>query len=244
MICRNCNYILTGSEQFCPHCATPVSKKDNENEASALPPAIFTSDKLRDTDEIKQPSNRIFMSPEQESTEQDVSKGKKRLVLVSLTLLLVFLCTCAFFLAKKLDIAPVLSSLIPDTSQADVSQTESRLVTTKVSELSENYGLLPADISYKPTNCFVSSASSLPMRKGPDDTYAQITTIRVGQQLQIIGGSLLTDKWLYIYHPEEDLYGWAKAAFLSSAESLEESTESQEQTDERESDATEETTTE
>lgn len=225
MICRSCNYILTGSELFCPHCATPVSKKADEADTASLPPPIFTSDKPRDTDEIKQPSNRIFMSTDQTDTEEEIPKSKKSFVLVSLTLLLVFLCGCAFFLAKKLDIAPVLSSLAPETTQTAPSAEDTALVTTKFSELDENYGLLPADISYKPTNCFVSSASSLPLKKGPDDTYAQITTIKVGQQLQIIGGSLLTDKWLYIYHPEEDLYGWAKAAFLSSADSLEEADE-------------------
>ena len=223
MICRNCNYILTGNEQFCPHCATPVTKKDTDDSA-ALPPPIFSSDKHRDNDEINHPSNKIFHSPEH-ADEEDTPKSKKGAVLISLTLLLVFLCGCAVFLAEKLDISPVISSLISDSTKDDVTQSEEALITTRLSELDDNYGVVPADISYKPRGCFIGSSSSVPMRKGPDDAYAQITTLKVGQALQIIGGSMLTDKWLYIYHPEADCYGWVKAAFLSSADSLEESSE-------------------
>ena len=74
MICRNCNYILSGNEQFCPNCGFSL----NNTADQSRPPSIFTSEKDRDNDEIKQPANRIFLSPDENiSYEEGSKKGKK-----------------------------------------------------------------------------------------------------------------------------------------------------------------------
>ena len=233
MICRNCNYILSGSEQFCPHCGAslPVNTKEaHEQVHKASPPDIFTSEKSRDTDEIKQPSNRIFLPADETPGEYETSssgKGKKATVIVSLCLLLVFLCTAAFFITQKLDISPVLSALAPTEEL-----TTSAPATTQTAILPENFGIIAPDISYKPLNCYLTSKVAIPLKKGPDDVYATVARINAGEQLQIIGGCLLDEQWMYIYYPTKNCYGWIESAFLTPVQNLEEVTLNEEAVDE------------
>ena len=55
----------------------------------------------------------------------------------------------------------------------------------------------------------------LSLRKGPSDAYGLIRSLEAGTQLQITGGTAVTDSWIYVYVPSEDCYGWVNAAFVS-----------------------------
>lgn len=230
MICRNCNYILNGNEQFCPHCGFSL----NNAADTAKPPSIFTSEKSRDDDEIKQPANRIFLSPDENLPyEENTKKGKKAAVLISLSLLLVLLCSCAVFLSKKLDISPVISSLLPSESTTKQEETTKALVSAVTGKLEENFGILEPEILYKPINCHIATNTIIPVRKGPGDYYGQSTVIDAGQQVQVVGGDVAQKDWVYIFIPSADCYGWIKGAYLTQSDALEESTTVvEEQTDE------------
>lgn len=222
MICRNCNYILSGNEQFCPHCGFSLNNTADQSK----PPSIFTSEKGHDNDEIKQPANRIFLSPDENPPyEESTGKGRKTAVIVSLSLLLILLCSCAVFAFQKLDISPVISSFFPDESTTAQEETTTEAPVSAVTgRLEKNFGIITPEILYKPTNCHTVSNNIIPVRKGPGDHYGQTAVIDMAQQVQIIGGSVANKDWVYIFLPSSDCYGWIKGAYLTQSDSLEEST--------------------
>ena len=225
MICRNCNYILGGNEQFCPHCGFSTSMSAQTDPDTTKPPSIFSAEKEID-DETKQTANKIFLSADDSNIyEEPIKKGKKTAVIIALSLLLLVLCTCAFFISRKLDIAPALSALLPgeSTTQQAPTTTEA-LVSAVTGSLEESFGVIAPEILYKPVNCHIVSNTIIPIRKGPGDFYGQTTVIDAGQQVQIIGGDVAQKDWAYIFIPSIDCYGWIKGAYLTQSDSLDEIT--------------------
>ncbi len=226
MICRNCNYILSGSEQFCPNCGNSLqqSTDNTPNSSQALKPPIFTSEKIWNENEVNNNQNKIFMqSDEPDYPETKSGKGKKTVVILSLLILLAVLCSTAFFMFEKIDISPVISAIIPSKeSQSETQQsTIPALVTTATSQVNKNFGVISPEIIYKPVNCYISGNAPLQLKKGPDNAYGLVVNLTVGQQVQIIGGSVLSNDWYYVYLPAEDCYGWINGAYLSESETIE-----------------------
>lgn len=224
MICRNCKFSLQGSEKFCPNCGAPLSEKTNDvsnNSSIPDPPRIFftpvkneeayinSSEELTDISSVSNPQ------PKKKKRARSVSKAPVALMLL---LLLVILTTALVVTAEKLDVAPVILQHL----KTDTVSTSSEPLHT---DYSESSGTISPDISYSPTLAYVSKNNSLSLRHGPDNSYGLIMTLKSGCNLQILGGTSLNQRWIYVYVPVYDCYGWLNASFITLGEVLEEATE-------------------
>ncbi len=215
MLCRNCNYILSGEEAFCPHCGQALKEKEiktNEDESSV---PLSTLPRAR-------VSSTIFDSEITDSEEEAVKsaptkRSRSAISLVSV-FVLILVITAVFTAVQYFDLAPAISSLI--ASAGTSSGLRETTTVPSESEISSNIGVIPPEISYKPTVFTVTSKGPLPLRKGPSDTYAQISAVPSGTLVQVTGGSLSSDIFVYAYIPSSDIYGWLSAAYLSESSAL------------------------
>lgn len=219
MLCRNCNYILSGTEDFCPHCGqatkTQEAETTQENEGISLNSANpHTANKGSSIFDIESAEN------EDEAPKKSKGKNKAAVTLVSM-LVFILIVIALFTAADYFDLAPAISSFI---SKQVTATDETKDTLTTQGELNGTEGMLPPQINYKPITCTVTSQKPLPLRKGPGDTYAPIGTVPYGTRLQITGGCNENDIWVYVYIPSEDAYGWLSASFLASEASLESTT--------------------
>lgn len=210
MLCRNCNYILSGEEAFCPHCGQAVKTQENENEA---PQKDVTFNITELPSPKKKPSIFDSESVEISTEEEEKSEGKKNkgAVAVISMFVLILVAVAVFTALQYFDLTPAIASFI---SEKTSSPDNTALVTTASAELSGSEGMVPPEINYKPAIHSVTSHKPLPLRKGPDDSYAPVGYVSQGTKLQITGGSLISDSWVYVYIPSEDIYGWLSASFL------------------------------
>lgn len=205
MTCRNCNNTLAGTEDFCPFCGTP----QKEIEIKAV-----TAEERYDTN--KPPEGSIFQSEPvyiyaEPPKEKKDTKTKVATVFVSV-FLLTLLAIGGLSLAQYFNLTPAFSALL----NTQPSQKESTLPeNTAESEFDSGIGVLAPDINLKSTLCTVTSEKGLPLRKGPDNTYAQSDTLKFGTSVQVTGKSLQNDMWVYVYVPSLDLYGWISASYIS-----------------------------
>lgn len=217
MNCKNCNNTLAGTEDYCPYCGTPQKFPDLN---------IQTSED-RGKDKIPQPKNTenpifqsepvyIYTEPPKEKKD---SKTKIAVSMVSIFLISLLLIG-VFSLAQYFNLTPAFSSLL-STLPSEEPDTKP-LETTTESEFDSSLGLVSPDISFKSTLCTVISENGLPLRKGPDNVYAQIDSISNGTSLQAIGKSLQNNLWVYVYVPSLDLYGWVSGSYISENSALRE----------------------
>lgn len=214
MLCPNCNNSLAGNESFCPHCGQAIKKQEEKNDKPAVNFKISESE--------EESSRSIFdteiISSDSENEQAKKSSPKRGLAvtLVSLfTLILVIIA--ALTAVEYFDLVPAISSL-------NLKQTTDTLVSATRSELDGSEGLLPPEINYKPLVCTVSSQKALPLRKGPNDSYALISSVKSGTRLQITGGCIENDMWVYVYVPSDDIYGWLNASYLTNESIIETTT--------------------
>ena len=224
MICRSCKFSLQGSEKFCPNCGAPLSETANDasNTSDTLPepPGIFftpvKSEEIRGsyTDAEKD----ISSSDKHGRRKQRQKSVSKAPVALMLLLLLVILTTALVVAAEHFDVAPAIMQYL----KSDTTTTYPEPIHT---DYKESNGTVSPDVSYSPTVAYVSQNNSLSLRHGPDNSYGLIMTLRSGCNLQILGGTSLNQRWIYVYVPYYDCYGWLNASFITLGEALEEVTE-------------------
>lgn len=226
MLCRNCNHILSGEEDFCPHCGVPQKLTD-----VSISTKEKSQEEKEEKDKHKEQNSSIFQSEPvyiytDPPKEKENGKSKGVIAFISLfvvTVLIIGIVT----LGEYFQLTPVFSSLF----HTQESTTEPlSLETTASSEYDSSLGLIPPDINFKSTLCTVMSEKGLTLRKGPDNTYAEIASVTFGTRLQLIGKSLQNDLWGYVYIPSLDLYGWLLCSYLTEYSELN-TTEITEQTE-------------
>lgn len=220
MTCKKCSYILYGSENYCPHCGEICKPEENPQPPiqEAEPKPIFISRESAFEDLASR--NRIF-DPEPPSEEVSVESRKKartkeksssRGIIAFLSILCVLLlCGAVYTAINHFDIAPAVADFLSqrETSPETTAPTES--------EFASSLGIILPQINYAPVNCIVSSSKSISLRKGPSESYGQISLIPSGREVQVIGGSAENESWVYVYIHSEDLYGWVNASFISGS---------------------------
>ncbi len=236
MICRKCSYILGGSENFCPNCAEPCTQKPQNEKAEdtrpPVPPSILfpAAESKEDTPESQ---HRIFRE-EQEMPPSDTKKHRKSRApaLLIVLLITVIVAVGGFTAAEYLGLAPAIMQYLEEGSAVNSDEVEESGTTADVTEFSENHGVVSPDINYRPEICYVATDSSLTVRKGPDNSYAPLEQLESGCQLQVIGGSAVSDMWVYTYVPSLDCYGWVASSFLSASDVIEPSSDEKDETKE------------
>ena len=225
MICRNCNHILTGDEDYCPHCGVPL-KLNTEDDSRDVKDDTDT----QEMPEVRPDSkNTIFdtepiyvYSTDEEGQRKSKKKPKKKVSGVAVTFLVVFFFTVlsvgVFVAAEYLGIVPAISLDLKKETTGLINTNTTEYVTA--GSYSDSDGIVSPDISYKPSLCFVSAEKGLSLRKGSDDRYAQIHILPHGKQVQVIGGSITKEDWVYVYVPDDDLYGWLCSSFLTSKQAF------------------------
>lgn len=226
MTCRNCNNTLVGTEDFCPYCGT----SQKEVEIKAVPAE-------EKNDSSKVPEGSIFQSEPvyiyaDSPKEKKDSKTRVATVMVSL-FFMTLLVIGGLSLARYFNLTPAFSSLLSTLPSQESTSPES----TSEAEFDSSLGLVPPDINFKSTLCTATSEKGLPMRKGPDNTYAQIDTLANGTLLQVTGKCLQNDLWVYVYVPSLDLYGWVQASYITDSSAIKEPDTSKAESDEPKSSA-------
>ena len=213
MICKNCNNNLSGTEDYCPFCGTPQKFPDlkvasaEESEKEHTPQATENS--------IFQ-SEPVYIYAEPPKTKKD-SKTKLATILVSI-FLLTLLVVGGFSLSQYFSLTPAFSSLF-STLPTETTITPT-LETTTETEFDNTIGLVSPDISFRSTLCVITSDEGLPLRKGPDNAFAQIDFLSKGTSLQAMGKSLNNNLWVYVYVPSSDVYGWVSGSYISQNSAL------------------------
>jgi hypothetical protein len=212
MTCKNCNNTLVGTEDFCPYCGT--SQKENEIKAIPIPEKADTPQSSEGSIFHSEPVY-IYTDPPKEKKD---AKTKIATVLVSVFLLSI-LVIGGLSLMQYFNLTPAFSALIStlpnrkeDTTYADTIE----------SEFDSSVGTVTPDINFKNTFCTVTSEKGLPLRKGPDNSYAQTELLSKDSLLQVTGKSLQNDMWVYVYVPSLDIYGWVSASYITHSASLKE----------------------
>lgn len=227
MICRKCSFILQGSEKFCPNCGEPCSQKPQnektEEPTTPTPPSILFSSQRESEAPETQP--KIFRDEPDEEAETVKSKKSKAPMLLIALLVIVVLSVGGVTAMEYFGLAPVIMQYLEtgNTVGEDADSTSEKgndNAETTEGEYSSDLGVISPDISFKPTVCYVSTDKSLPLRKGPDNSYAPLNTLQSGCPLQVIGASLTVDTWVYVYVPVLDCYGWLSSSFLSDETAL------------------------
>jgi len=222
MICRNCSFILQGSEKFCPNCGADCSLKQKTEKAEELqppaPPSIFFTSPNQQSQQ-SDTGHKIF-SEEDDDREEILRPKKSRAKPVLITLLLaVILLVGGFTAMEYFNLAPAIVNYLETGLTEPKSESDKTINSDKVeAEYPADKGILSPDISYKPAVCYVVSDSSLPLRKGPDEAYAPVVYLPSGSQVQVIGSSAVYENWVYAFFPPEEKYGWISASFLSDTE--------------------------
>ena len=228
MLCKNCNYILSGKENFCPNCASPVKAvkiPDPEEVKEETVPVhdekIISKEyifpKVKEDMPEKQPHMQIFSDAlEKEETESKHKKsyGGK----IMLLLFLICLLTAASF--AVIDYFDLTSSVF-SFAGSEIKQEEKE---TSESLFNHNSSIVKPDISYTPSAAYVMSGKGLTLRKGPDNAYAPIANLSDLTEVQVYGASALQGSWVYVYCSQTECYGWLDSSFLTSGVSVKETT--------------------
>lgn len=212
MNCHNCKNPLRGDEDFCPKCAAPLKFTDNDSAQKDQP----TQD------------NSIFQSePVYIYPEAPKEKPKPRFTLVFVSLFIItILGIGAFSLAQYFRQIPVFSQLFAITETTAPADT-----TTLLQETDNSIGTILPDINIKTVSYTVTAERGLSLRKGPDNAYATICNLTYGTSLHLVGKGLTSDLWVYVYVPDEDVYGWVAASYITESSMLTQSETEKEQPD-------------
>lgn len=200
MICKNCNYILSGSESFCPDCGTPCEKDRTYQKEQSTPQVIFTPE--------KETSSPIFAG-EPPTVEHREKKSRAGLYLV-VVLCAVILGTVAVSVTDMVDFTPAIAQLFSLPEEETTTEK-----TTDISEYDPLSGIVSPALSYKTTTGYISGETGQALRKGPDNSYGQIDVLSVGSEVHIVGSEKKNNEWVYVYAPEKDVYGWLSSSYIS-----------------------------
>lgn len=222
MLCKNCNYILTGKENFCPNCAAPLKEKSSSTE--------IKEEKSTETKEQEEIIRQEFIFPKKEDEKikaernvqifcepyekTDIQPDEKKKSYAGRIMLLLFL-TCAFTVGAfaVADYFDITSSVFSFIGTASTKQ-EEKITDTYNHESS----IVKPDVSYSAETAYVMSGSGLTLRKGPDKSYAPVARLSDLTAVQIYGGSLASESWVYVYCAEKESYGWLDGSFLAKQE--------------------------
>ncbi len=231
MNCKNCNYILTGKENFCPNCgtipesaSTPFPKIKEIREAPQKKPSAEKPKTLNEIlffdptdDKNDAPEEKYF--PETEAVQENfpipVPEIKEKNPIGKIFLLLFICCTLAvsaFGLADYFGILPRFKAYISTFSQKKPVTYES----TTTTAFSHSNTVVQPDTNCDMKTAYVFSGSGLPLRKGPSNSYAPLYNLTDLTMVQIFGSSLSCPEWIYVYCPEKDTYGWLNGSFVCS----------------------------
>lgn len=212
MQCRNCKNTLRGDEDFCPHCGIPqhltdISEKiesgseaDEEKESNTGKSSVFQNEPVY-----------IYTDPPKESAPK---KSKAAAVFVSL-FIITLLIIGGVTLTDYFGLVPAISDFF--ISDATTEPTEDE---PSYEESDTTLGVISPDINLRSHIYTVSSQSGLPLRKGPDNSYAAIDNIPYGTDVQLIGRNLQNSLWGYVYIPSLDYYGWLMCSYLTDGSKL------------------------
>ncbi len=236
MICRNCKFSLSGSEKYCPNCGAPLHEETNNSSSLQVSPPeapeiFFTpvNPEEKSTPEIFRTEKECEKQPPEPVTENTKARSSSKapvvLMLLLITAVLIVGITVA---AEKFNIAPSLMSYLNSAVKKSTETDATHLSYTPEESLipSPESGTVIPDINYASTEAYVAKINVLSLRKGPSDAYGLIRSLDAGTQLQITGGTAITDSWIYVYVPCEDCYGWVNASFISLYEYKEDLTSS------------------
>ena len=235
MLCKNCNYILTGKENFCPNCGEALEdramlfagrkdkrekqmeKEDGPKVPVSLEGMIFDeSEPLETVAESLEEKTQVT-----ETTEKNGKKSRKGTTAGKILVLIILCCTLAvtaFGLADYFGIRPELAGLVnsfsvkKQTTQGNVQR-----------DFIHGDTIVAPDREYRDQTAYVFSGEGLILRKGPANSFAPLHSLTDLTQVSILGGSLASPEWVYVYCAEKDSYGWVDGSFLCSdviAESL------------------------
>lgn len=220
MICKNCNYILSGSESFCPDCGTPCVKEREYSKEPEAPSVIFSPE--------KESSSPIFSDePARHLVPEKAEKKSRAGIYLAAVLCLVIIGTLAISLTGLVDFTPAIAALFPVSEEETVPDE-----TVKLSEYDPLADVISPNVNYKTTIAYITADRGQALRKGPDSNYGQLALLASGTIVHVSGTSNVNNEWVYVYVPEEDIYGWLSGAYLTS--SLEEMTEEEENSEEKE----------
>lgn len=236
MFCKKCSYILSGSESYCPSCGTPCEKVFDEKEAES-PASIFGTGQVK-----SQGGTEIFEDNMPYVKENKKEKKSKSGVAFAAVLILATVAAAAIVAADYLDISPAISTIFEKVSSA----VDKDSTTTTVSEYSSSAGTVTPSVVYDTTVAYNAKSDGQALRKGPDETYAEIQNVPYSTLVHILGASDSQALWVYVYIPEDDVYGWLMSSYLSDERPEEEfdETSEEETTAEESTETTTETTTE
>ncbi len=222
MICRNCSFILQGSEKFCPNCGADCSLKQKTEKTEELQPPVPPSIFFTSPNQQAQPSDtghKIFA--EEDEDREEIPRPKKsraKPVLIAL-LTAVILLVGGFTAMEYFNLAPAIVNYLETGLTEPQSESDKTINSDKVEEIyPSDKGTIPPDINYKPALCYIATDSSLPLRKGPDESYAPVHYLPSGSQVQVMGSSAVHETWVYAFFPAEEKYGWISASFLCDTE--------------------------
>lgn len=225
MLCRNCNYILSGKENFCPNCGTMPHGQPTETteiKEEIFPPQVTSLNReepvvIYPKHEPEKEENIQDVKIFYESVEEDEIKEEKNKSAAGKIFLLLFLtCTLAvtaFGLADYFGITPSVKSFVQTLSQKKTEDDTSSAV-----PYSHEDSIVEPDINYSVSDAYVMSGNGLTLRKGPDNSYAPVYSLTDLAKVHIFGGSVVSKNWVYVYCPEAESYGWLDGRFLATEE--------------------------
>lgn len=225
MLCHNCNYILSGKENFCPNCGTmPEGRtdsmfttkevaKDKKNEVEVKeekePVVIYPKD---EPEEIPFKDVNIFYESDEQTDLSDEKKDRKAPTKIFLLLFLTCaLSVTAFGLADYFGITPTVKNLVQTLSQKKYN-----ISSDEASPYSHESSIIEPDINYSMSDAYIMSGNGLTLRKGPGNGYAPIHNLTDLTRVHIFGGSIVNKNWVYVYCPEKESYGWLNGSFLAT----------------------------
>ncbi len=223
MLCKNCNYILTGKENFCPNCAEPLTgkapskpKMQDEEQQKDKPDEPITGGRFvfPDSQENSYPPQRdvrIFYEPPEpeDVTERIKKKSYGGRIMLMIFLICVFTAG-AFAVADYFNITPATFGLIVSTKTDEQ--------TTATDAFSHENSIIKPDISYTPERAYIMSGEGLSLRKGPGNSYAPVANLSDLTVVVVYGGCLADKGWVYVYCAENECYGWLDGSFLAREE--------------------------
>lgn len=236
MFCKKCSYILSGSESYCPSCGTPCEKVFDEKEAES-PASIFGTGQMKSQSGAEIFEDNITYVKE----NQQKKKSKSGVAFVSV-LILVAVLAAAIVAADYFNISPAISTIFEKVSSA----ADNDGTTTAVAEYDSSAGTVTPSVVYNTVVAYNAKNDGQALRKGPDETYAEIQTLPNNSTVHILGAADSQALWVYVYVPDEDVYGWLMSSYLSNEKNEEEfdETSTEEAATKETEESTSETTTE
>ncbi len=222
MLCRNCNHILMGNENFCPNCGmVPLpmppeyegvpNEAKSSSESTASPPQMFKSEKGERLSAAKE--NPIFTVEDMCDDDECEKTQHKGSVAGKIMLTLFFTCAmtaAAFVAADYFNLTESVSGFLSGTSSVTNGDIQS------AQSVSPDIGIIKPEVNYSPCAAYVACAQGLTLRKGPGDGYAPLVLLPLSSQVKIFGGSLTDSNWVYVYCPDINSYGWLNSSYLGT----------------------------